>query len=162
MVKLIAGYINAVNSVHAGTVGATAGSTTTITFNKKIQEYKQQIIEIEEKLKIETNKTQELKVATNKVKALPKGKAPAEMIKKVVSTYQYHARKMGEILVEKEIIEAQIQTYMTEVYIEATERIYHGVKLNIGDFNERTKREHGPSKMFYLERKVHIDPIIHT
>ena len=160
--KLIAGYINAVNSVHAGTVGATAGSATTITFNKKIQEYRQQIIEVEEQLKIETNKTQELKVATNKIKALPKGKAPAEMIKKVVSTYQYHARKMGEILVEKEIIEAQIQTYMTEVYIEATERIYHGVKLNIGDFNERTKREHGPSKMFYLERKVHIDPIIHT
>ncbi len=160
--KLIAGYINAVNSVHAGTVGATAGSATTITFNKKIKEYRQQIIEVEEQLKIETNKTQELKVATNKIKALPKGKAPAEMIKKVVSTYQYHSRRMGEILVEKEIIEAQIQTYMTEVYIEATERIYHGVKLNIGDFNERTKREHGPSKMFYLERKVHIDPIIHT
>ncbi|WP_426358307.1 DUF342 domain-containing protein [Pseudocolwellia sp. HL-MZ19] len=160
--KLIAGYINAVNSVHAGTVGATAGSSTTITFNKRIKEYKQQISEIEKQLKIETEKTQELKVAMNKVKALPKGKAPAGMIKKVVSTYQYHAHRMGEILIEKEIIEAHIQSYMTEVYIEATERIYHGVKLNVGEFNERTKREHGPSKMFYLERKVHIEPLIHT
>jgi len=160
--KLIAGYINAVNSVHAGTVGATAGSFTTITFNKKIHELKDQIKEIEERLKVETDKTQELKIATNKVKALPKGKAPPEMLKKVISTYQYHASKMGEILLEKEIIEDQIQTYMTEVYVEATERIYHGVKMNVGDFNDRSKREYGPSKMFYLERKIHITPIIHT
>lgn len=160
--KLIAGYINAVNSVHAGTVGATAGSSTTITFNKRIIELKEKIIELDKELKIETDKTQELKIATNKIKALPKGKAPPEMLKKVISTYQHHARKMGDILVEKEIIEGQIQTYMTEVYVEATERIYHGVKLNVGDFNDKSKREYGPSKMFYLERKIHIAPIIHT
>lgn len=160
--KLIAGYINAVNSVHAGTVGATAGSSTTVTFHKKIQEFKHQINEIDERLKIETNKTQELKLATNKIKALPKGKAPPEMIKKVISTYQYHARRMGEILVEKEIMEAKMQTYMTEVFIEATERIYHGVQLNVGDFNDKTRREYGPTRMVYAERKIHMEPIIHS
>jgi uncharacterized protein (DUF342 family) len=160
--KLIAGYINAVNSVHAGTVGATAGSATTITFNKKIIELKEQISDIDKELKIETDKTQELKVATNKIKALPKGKAPPDMLKKVISTYQHHARKMGDILLEKEIIEGQIQTYMTDVYVEATEKLYHGVKMNVGNFNDKSKREYGPSKILYLERKIHIEPIIHT
>jgi uncharacterized protein (DUF342 family) len=160
--KLIAGYINAVNSVHAGTVGATAGSSTTITFDKRIKEFKEQLVDVDERLKIETEKTQELKTATNKLKALPKGKANPEMFKKVVSTYQFHARKMGDILLEKETIDEQIQNYMTGVYVEATDRIYHGVRLNVGDFNDRTKREYGPSKMVYYERKIHMEPIVNT
>ncbi|WP_076418215.1 FapA family protein [Colwellia sp. UCD-KL20] len=160
--KLIAGYINAINSVHAGTVGATAGSATTITFNRKIKDFKNKLHEIDEQLKIETEKTQGLKVATNKLKALPKDKANPEMLKKVVSTYQFHAAKMGEILFEKENVEEQMQTYMTEVYVEATERVYHGVQMNVGDFNDKTKREYGPSKMTYFERKVHIKPVTHS
>ncbi|XPF94111.1 DUF342 domain-containing protein [Colwellia sp. RE-S-Sl-9] len=160
--KLIAGYINAINSVHAGTVGATAGSSTTITFDRKIRDFKNKLNEIDERLKIETDKTQGLKVATNKLKALPKDKANPEMLKKVVSTYQFHAGIMGEILIEKENVEAEMQTYMTAVYIEATERIYHGVQMNVGDFNDKTKREYGPSKMVYFERKVHIEPIVHS
>lgn len=160
--KLIAGYINAINSVHAGTVGATAGSSTTITFDRKIRDFRNKLNEIDERLKIETDKTQGLKVATNKLKALPKDKAKPEMLKKVVSTYQFHARKMGEILIEKENVEAEMQTYMTEVYIEATERIYHGVQMNVGDFNDKTKREYGPSKMVYFERKVRVEPIVHS
>jgi hypothetical protein len=51
---------------------------------------------------------------------------------------------------------------MSSVYIEATERIYQGVQLIVGDFQDRTKREYGPSKMIYKERKIHIDPIINS
>jgi len=160
--KLIAGYINAVNSVHAGTIGATAGSATTITFEHKIKEYKQKISEVDEQLKIETIKAQEVKATTQKIKSLPKGKVPPEMIKKIISTYEHHARKVNEFHIEKEIIESQVKTYMNEIVIEATERIYHGVKFNIGEFNEKTKREHGPSKMYYAQRRVHIEPIIHS
>jgi len=157
--KLIAGYINTINSVHAGSIGASAGGTTTITFNRKFLDFKNQLAEIDERLQIETDKTQELKVATNKLKALPK---KPEMLKKVVSTYQFHAKQMGEILLEKDKVEELKQAYMAEVYVEATERIYQGVQLNIGDFNERTKREHGPTKMLYLERRIHLDPIVHS
>lgn len=160
--KLIAGYINAINSVHAGTIGATAGSSTTITFNKRIKAFKKQIAEIDERLKIETEKTQELKAATKKLKGLPKEKAKPDLLKKVISTYQYHAKRMGDLLLEKENIDEKIQHYMTKVYIEATDKIYHGVQLNVGDFTDRTKREYGPSKMIYLERKVRIEPLINT
>ncbi len=160
--KLIAGYINAGTSVHAGTVGATAGSSTTITFDKRIKEFREKLSEVDERLQVETDKTQELKTATNKLKALPKEKAKPEMLKKVVSTYQYHARKMGDILLEKAHIDEQIQDYMTSVFVEATDKIYHGVQLNVGDFNDRTKREYGPSKMVYFERQVHMEPIVNT
>lgn len=160
--KLIAGYINAINSVHAGTVGATAGSSTIITFNRKIKEFKSTLNDIDERLKIETEKTQELKVAMNKLKALPQTKIDPEMLKKVVSTYQFQASQMGKTLLEKEHIDVQLQNYIKTVYIEATERIYHGVQLNVGEFNDRTKREYGPSKMYYCERKIHINPITHS
>ena len=157
--KLIAGYVSAVNSVHAGTVGATAGSSTTISFKKQIAKFKQQIEDIDERLKIETDKTQELKAATNKLKALPKDKSNPTMLKKVVSTYQYHASIMGDILVEKASVEEKNQQYMNTVYLEATDKIYHGVQLIVGDFQDKTKRQYGPSKMVYYERKIHIEPI---
>jgi len=160
--KLIAGYVNAVNSVHAGTVGATAGSSTTITFDRRIKAFKDQLVEIDERLKVETDKTQELKAATNKLKALPKGKANPEMLKKVVSTYQYHAKRMGAMLLEKQDIDEKIQEYMTSVYVEATDKLYQGVRLNVGDFNDRTKREYGPTKMVYFERKILMEPIVNT
>lgn len=160
--KLIAGYINAVNSVHSGTVGATAGGLTTITFDRKIEEFKKQLIKVNDRLKVETDKTQELKVATNKLKALAKDKNKQEMLKKVISTYQFHAGNMGELLLIKEDIEVDIQRYMSKVYVEATERIYQGVQLNIGRFNDRTKRKYGPCKMIYYERKIHMEPIIRS
>ena len=41
-------------------------------------------------------------------------------------------------------------------------KIYHGVELIIGDFNDRSRREYGPSRMIYSERKIKIDPIVNT
>ena len=160
--KLIAGYTNVVNSVHAGTVGATAGSATTITFNKRIKELKIQSIDIEERLTAETEKTQELKIAINKLKALPKEQSNIDMLRTVISTYQFHATQIANMHLEKENKDKEIQDYMCNVYLEATEKIYQGVQLNVGDFNDSTKREYGPSKMVYHERKVHVEPIINT
>jgi len=160
--KLIAGYIRAGTSVQAGIVGATAGSTTIVSFDKKINEFKELLEDIDARLKIETDKTNELQAATNKLKKLPKSSANTQMLTKVASTYKHHANEMGAILNEKEKIEHQLQTYMSSVYIAATERIYQGVELIVGDFHDKTKREYGPSKMIYKERKIHIDPIINS
>mgnify|MGYP000462883719 FL=1 len=79
-----------------------------------------------------------------------------------MSTYQHHAGLMGELLNEKELVEEEKNIYMASVYIEASERIYHGVQLIVGEFQEKTKREYGPSKMRYKERKILIDPIVNS
>lgn len=160
--KLIGGYIKAVTSVHAGIVGATAGSNTIVNFEAQMLTYKALQNDIEERLKVESDKTDELKVATNKLKKLPKDKANVDMLSKVVATYRHHANIMGEVLVEKQELEDKLQEYMTSVYIEATEKLYHGVELIVGDFNDRSRREYGPSRMIYKERKIHIDPIVNT
>lgn len=160
--KLIAGYITAGTSVHAGTVGATAGSTTIVNFDKKLGLLNQQLEQLDAKLQEETQKTDELKAASNKLRKLPKDKVNPEMLDKVMSTYKFHAGQMGKILSDKELLEDEINQFMSSVYIEATERIYHGVELIVGDFNEKTKREYGPSKMRYKERKVIIDPIVNS
>jgi uncharacterized protein (DUF342 family) len=160
--KLIAGFIKAGKSVHAGIVGATAGSTTIISFENKINKMKEKLEDIEARLKIDTDKTTELQAATKKLKALPKEKANPDMLTKVVSTYKFHANRMGEILHEKEAFEEELQSYMSSVYIEATEKLYHGVQLIVGDFKDKTRREYGPSKMNYKERKIHINPIVNS
>ncbi len=69
---------------------------------------------------------------------------------------------MGEILNEKLVLEESLQEYMTSIYVEATEKLYHGVELIVGDYNDRSRREYGPSKMIYRERKILIDPIVNT
>ncbi|XQW86033.1 DUF342 domain-containing protein [Thalassotalea piscium] len=158
--KLIAGHITAGISVSAGIVGATAGSTTTITFDKGIQIFRDKMNALEAQLKQESVKTDELKDAQKKLKALPKEKQNPDILTKVVSTYQFHAKRMGELLNEKEVLENETQEYMLKVFVTATEKLYHGVEVIIGDFHEKTKREYGPSKMKYKERKVIIDPIV--
>ncbi len=160
--KLVAGYIKASESVHAGIIGATAGATTIITFEKRINDYKSQLDVLDEQIKAESAKTDELKAATNKLKALPKDKAQPDLLKKVVTTYKFHAKKMGSLLTEKESVEELLQSYMQGVYVEATEKLYQSVELIVGDFHDRSRREYGPSKMIYKERKIHIDAIVHT
>ncbi|ALO35492.1 hypothetical protein CMT41_12770 [Colwellia sp. MT41] len=160
--KLIGGYTKVGSSVNAGMIGATAGSNTVVNFEHKILKFKNDIRQIDELLKIESDKTNELKAAINKLKKLPKDKAKPELIAKIVPTYQYHANKTGEILNEKSSLEDNLQEYMASVYLEATEKLYHGVELIVGDFNEKTRREYGPSKMIYHERKILIDPIVNT
>lgn len=160
--KLIAGYIRAGESVRAGTVGATAGSTTIISFQDKVNQYLDQIADTDELVTVESDKTTELKVAINKLKKLPKDKAKPEMLSKVISTYQHHAKSMGNYLNKKEALEETLQEYMASVYVEATEKVYHGVQLNVGEFHDRTRREYGPSRLIYKERKIHVDPIVTT
>ncbi|KGJ96281.1 DUF342 domain-containing protein [Colwellia psychrerythraea] len=160
--KLIGGYTKAGSSVNAGIIGATAGSNTIVNFEHKIIKFKDEIHETETLLKIESDKTNELKTAIKKLKSLPKEKAKPELLAKIMPTYQFHAKRMGEILNDKSALEASLQDYMTSVYIEATEKLYHGVELIVGDFNDRSRREYGPSKMIYRERKILIDPIVNT
>ncbi|TPH16723.1 FapA family protein [Litorilituus lipolyticus] len=160
--KLIGGYIKAGTSVQAGMVGATAGSNTIINFEHKILKFKEQIHDVEEKLKATSESTTELKNAVNKLKKLPKDKAKPELLTKVVASYQVHAKEMGIILEEKASLETNLQDYMCSVYILANEKLYHGVEMIVGDFHDRSRREYGPSKMRYYERKIHIEALVHS
>jgi uncharacterized protein (DUF342 family) len=123
---------------------------------------KEELQDIEARLKIDNDKTTELKTASNKLKKLPKTKQTSDMLTKVISTYQFHANRMGEILLEKEKNEITTQEYMESVYVEATEKLYHGVQMIVGDYNDRSRREYGPSKLIYKERKIHIEPLVNT
>jgi uncharacterized protein (DUF342 family) len=160
--KLIGGYIKAGTFVTAGIIGATAGSHTVINFEHEIIKFKEKMQDIESRLKLDSTKTDELKAATNKLKKLPRDKVNPDTLAKVISTYQFHAKQMGEALLEKEALEKTIQDYMASVYVEATEKLNHGVQLIIDSFNDRTRREYGPTRMIYKERKIHIDPIVNT
>ncbi len=160
--KLIAGYISAGSSVHAGIVGATAGSSTFIIFETKIKIIQEQLSDVEQRLQVESDKMDELKNLSNKLKKLPKEKAKPEMLTKVISSYKHHANKMGKVLLEKEAVEQQLQDYMSGVYVEATEKLYHSVNLTVGDYHDRSKREYGPSRMRYNERKIHIEALVNT
>ncbi len=160
--KLIAGHISAGTSVHAGSIGASAGSNTYITFDKQVKKYKQRIEAIDEKINDETEKTQELRGAAERLRNLPKERADKDMLAKVVKTYQHHASTLGDLHYDKEREEQALQFFMESVYVEGRERIYHGVEVRVGDFVERSRREYGPSKIFYRERKVIIDPIVNN
>jgi uncharacterized protein (DUF342 family) len=160
--KLIGGFTTVGKSVHAGMIGAPAGSNTLINFDRRVNKFKDEIHELDELIHIESNKTTELKNAVNKLKALPKDKAKPDLLAKVAATYQIHSTRMGEMLVTKSDIEHNLQDYMHGVYIEANEKLYHGVEMTVGEFHDRSRREYGPSKMIYNERKIIIDPIVMT
>lgn len=160
--KFIGGHANIGEYVSAGIVGATAGSKTIISFEKKVLFFKEALNELDERLKVESEKSKELQVLAKKLKDLPKANAKPEMLAKVISTYKHHCDAMASILREKELAEQELQEYMSSVFIEGTEKIFHGVEIRVGDFHDRSKREYGPTKMIYSERKIHFNPIVNT
>lgn len=159
---LIGGFIKAKTHISAGIVGATAGSNTIVSFEHNIIKLKELLSDIETRINFDKDKTTELKAASDKLEKLPKDKTSPAMLAKVISTYQFHAKRMGEMLLEKEEQEKALQSYMESVYIEATEKLYHGVQLIVGDYHDRSRRDYGPSRMFYKDRKVHIEPLVNT
>jgi len=160
--KFIGGFANVGKSVHAGIVGATAGSNTIVKFEKQILVYKEQFAQFDEKAKEEDKTSSELQTALNKMRALPKDKQDKDLMTKIYNSYKSHMQLLAEALEEKQHTDEAMNQYMSSVYIEATEKLYQGVELIVGDYKERTKREYGPSKILYKERKVIIDPIVNT
>jgi uncharacterized protein (DUF342 family) len=158
--KLIAGYISAGQSVHAGTIGATAGSMTIITFADRMHECLAKIVEIDESVKAQSGILLGLKDAVIKLKKRSKDKAKLEIMAKIISTYRYHTKKMAEFSADKESYKEQLQEYMTSGSVEASEKVYPSVQVIIGECHDKTRREYGPSRFIYQDQKVHIEPLV--
>ncbi len=159
--KLIGGYIKAGTRVQSGVIGATAGSNTYINFAHKVNTIKNAIQQVDEKLKIVSDKVQTLRNKINKLKkdANKNDKNVLSLLTKEINNYQYGVKEVNAFKRKKDTLDSKLQEYMSSVYIEATEKMHHGVELIIGDFNKRTNREYVPSKMIYRERKIFIDPV---
>lgn len=160
--KIIGGSTKLGLPVKSGMIGAPAGSNTTFHYEHRILTFKEELESIEQRLKDETAQTDELRAAIKKLKKLPKEKAAPELVAKLVPTYQHHLDQMGKTLNTKEELEKKLQDYMMSIYVEANDKLYHGVELIVGDFRERSRREYGPSRMIYKERKILIDAILHS
>jgi hypothetical protein len=158
--KLIAGYISAGESVHAGTIGATSGSMTIITFADKMHDCLAKILEVDQAVKAESDTLLGLKDTVIQLKKRPNNKIKPEIIAKVISTYHYHSKKMAEFSAEKESYKEQLQQYMTSGSVEASQKVYHGVQVIIGEYHDKTRREYGPSRFIYKDQKVHIEPLV--
>jgi len=160
--KLIGGYIKVGTSVNAGIIGATAGSNTFINFEARILEFQKSQIDIDERLKIETDIIEEIESIKKNIKQLPKDKSNPKTYNKLITNFKFHSNKKRKILEEKITLDTKSQKYISNVYVEATDKLYHGVELIVGNLRDRSRREHGPSRMICKEYKIHIDPIINT
>ena len=158
--KLIAGYISAGQSVHAGTIGATAGSMTMITFADRMHDCLAKMVEIDQAIDATHDTLVGLKDTVIKLKKLPKDKAKPEVLAKVISTFHHHTKKMTEFSADKESYTEKLQEYMTSGSVEANEKLYQGVQVIIGECHEKTRREYGPSRFIYKDQKVHIEPLV--
>jgi len=63
-------------------------------------------------------------------------------------------------MLEKDTMELRLQSFMSSVMVEATDTLYEGVELFVGDFTDKSRREYGPSRMIYKDRKIIIDALI--
>ena len=160
--KLIGGYIKVGTSVSAGIIGATAGSNTFINFETIIMEFQKSQVDIDKRLKTETDIIEEIQSIKKKMEQLPKDNSTPKIYNKLVTNLRFHSNKKIKILEEKITLDTNSKKYITNVYVEATDKLYHGVELIVGDLRERSRREYGPSRMICKEYKIYIDPIINT
>jgi len=157
---LLGGYIRAGSFISAGVVGATAGSKTIINFERKILAIKERLLFIENKIKSENEQSNHVKAKIDALKKSSEKQVKSDKLTQLTKAFGQHTNTLGLLLTAKEKADQVMQEYMASVYLNATEKLYHGVEFIIGDFHEKTKREYGPSKMFYNERKIHIEGLV--
>ncbi len=160
--KLIGGYINAGTSVHAGIIGAPAGSNTIIEFNKRMSDFNIKLDEIDALIKVESEKIDELRAGVAKIKKMPSSPENNKIISKLIALFQAHSKNMGKLIEDKKPIEEEITNYLSSINIEATEKLNHGVEISVGKINNRTQREYGPSKISVLDKEIFISPLVNT
>ena len=84
------------------------------------------------------------------------------MLHKVKVTHEHHVRNIEILTFEVERAKETLNNYLKSISIEVTDKMYHGVEIQIDATIEHTKREHGPTHVYYDERKIHIEPLLHT
>lgn len=159
--KLIGGYIHAGRTVHAGVIGAPAGSHVYINFQNLFSKFKEKQEMIATKAESLNANLSEVQAKMRELKKDLKTAENKKQYNKTVSIFQMISDKLGTLLNSQEMLERRLNQLMQSVFVEATEKLYQEVTMEVDGFHERSRREYGPSKMFFKERKVHIEPLIH-
>ena len=158
--KVIGGHYTLLRHLTTGVLGAPAGSPLLIQFPQATAEIDEKIHKVNEQLEQLSAQLPAAKKAVDEVKKLPKSAERAQKLEQAVSHYQKVYNRFGQLNVQKENLQKERTALMESLYVRAFERVYAGVRVEIGNDAYRTTREHGPSTIQFYERKVHVDPLM--
>ena len=157
--KVIGGLMDLKGTFKAGAIGAPAGSHASIAFNSLFDRIVAKRDQLKAHIEEQKNIMEDIKTAVEHIKELENSEEKKSLLSESVVSYEKHKKIHKHLLAKYKALEGKQRDLFADVRVEAKERIYPGIDFQFGSEKTRTKREHGPSKVFVLEGKLRIDPL---
>jgi uncharacterized protein (DUF342 family) len=157
--KIIGGHLNLIESLRAGALGAPAGSHGVVTCNQLFDKVVAKRDQLKKQIDEQKHIMEDIKTAVEHIKELPNSEEKKTLLTESVVSFEKHKKIHKHLMAKNKALENKQKNLFGEVKIEIRERIYAGIDFQIGNEKTRTKREHGPSKVWLLDGKLRIDPL---
>lgn len=157
--KIIGGHLNLIESLRVGALGAPAGSHSKVTFNQLFDKVVAKRDQLRAKVEEQKNIISDIKTAVEHIKELPNSDEKKTLLTESIVSFEKHKKIQNHLMAKNKALEGKQRELFASSTIEVKERIYAGIDFQIGTEKTRTKREHGPSKVYLHEGKLRIDPL---
>lgn len=154
--KIFGCYVQAGKSIHVGTLGSPSSSTVSIDFNHLIDA----VAEVRQKIQTKTESTL---ARTRKILKLVEQIENKEIDRADLLTHLNSVLKKYLPLLDKLkqmscAHEKHLDLHFKEIEVVVNEAILQGAEIAISEGILIFKREHGPSRISYVENKISLEP----
>ncbi|NQZ06406.1 MAG: DUF342 domain-containing protein [Algicola sp.] len=157
--KIIGGKLNLTESLKVGALGAPAGSHSEVSFNQLFDKVVAKRDQLRIKTEEQKNIMEDIKTAVDHIKELPNSEEKKSLLTESIVSFEKHKKIHKHLQAKSKALENKQKDLFAATKVEVKDRIYSGIDFKIGNEKTRTKREHGPSKVFLLDGKLRIDPL---
>ncbi|MGF1693268.1 DUF342 domain-containing protein [Photobacterium kagoshimensis] len=156
---LSGGYASVGYSVHALSIGALAGTTTSICAFTNYAHLRKQISETYHLLEQEKEHLAKMREAQIKLIKIPTHKRPPELVSKIIENHRFHSANLLKHQANYLRLKEEYLEVLSQVTITAIKRINAGVHCQLEKYSLPVSQEHGPTVIRIREQGVELEPL---
>lgn len=158
--KVIGGQFKLQHSLETGSIGATSGTKTHINLNQRFERIKEKKAQLQEEIETQKRILAEIKTAVEHIKFLPHNEERKKLLGECVSNFDNHKALIQQYTKQLKLLEQKQSQIFSVVYVQANEKLYVGVDVEISRDKQHCKREYGPSKIHLKDGKLTVTPLV--
>ncbi|GIU50556.1 hypothetical protein TUM4438_36960 [Shewanella sairae] len=157
---LVGGRAQANKGIKAVAVGATADTKTELYCAMELNEFKEQLKQLDQSIKSMVVAVLNIEAQLRKLPPKIEWQNDAMMVEQVTVMID-EKRRIASIRAQEELdferLKAEIENYYRNYYIDAVKHVFSNVELHVGKAFLRTQREHGPCQIRNHNQEINFD-----
>jgi len=157
---ILGGFLSSNKGINTVTLGASAGSKTTIDLIGLYPELMDAKKRINSAIVQEQEKLQSLLVAQQKIASLPPSEKKQILDARVMLTQEEVKKQLDQLQTELATNTAELQLYFENAKVITQKELYSDVSISIGRDSFRSARTYGPTKVSVKNYKLSAEPYL--